>query len=85
MFGIRVFKKLFMIKTSGLVVEFLDAGNFSSFAVGLGIVGFFGDGDTGAISQFFDGIDEGEVLILHQEGEGIAALAAAIAFVSLRS
>ena len=74
-----------MVKASGLIVEFFNAGNFTPLFVGLRVVGIFDDGDACTLGEFFDGLDKGEVLILHEEGESIATLAAAEAFVVLAS
>ena len=58
----------------------------SALAAGLvffGIEGFLRDRDTRARGQFLDRIDEGEILVFADEGDGVAALAAAEAMVEL--
>ena len=72
-----------MKEPSSLVVEFLDSRDLSPFPVGLRVVGLLDNGNPCAVGQFFDCIDERKVLILHDEGEGIATRVAAKAFVKL--
>lgn len=83
MLGVGVFEELIVEKAGGFVVEFLEAGDFAAFFIGLGIVGFLDDGDTGAVGELLDGVDEGKVFILHEEGEGVTTFSAAEAFVVL--
>lgn len=72
-----------MVITGGLVIEFFDAGDFTAAFVSLGVIGFLDDGDAGPLGESLDGIDEGEVLIVHEEAQGIPALATAEAFIVL--
>ena len=72
-----------MKEASGFVIEFFEAGDFAALAVGLRIADFLGDGNACAVGEFADGVDKGEIFILHEEGEGIPAFATAEAFVVL--
>ena len=72
-----------MKEASGFVVEFFEAGDFAALAVGLRVANLLGDGNASAVGEFADGVDKGEIFILHEEREGIPAFATAEAFVVL--
>ena len=83
MLGIGGFHQELVVKACGLVVQFLDSRNALAFPVGLGVVGILDNSDTGALGQLLDGIEKGEVLVLHHEADSAAAFPATEAFIAL--
>ena len=83
MLGIGGFHQELVVKAGGLVVQLLDSRNALAFSVGLRVVGTFDNSNTGALGQFLDGIEKGEVLVLHDKADSAAAFPTAEAFVAL--
>ena len=61
----------------GVVVELDETGAVSADFIFFGVVGFFDDGNTSFIGEFFDSIDEGEVFVFHDKADGATRFAAA--------
>lgn len=80
MLGARVFHEEAVEPLGGFFVELDEAGAEATRFVGLGVVGFFLDGDVGALSQFSHRVGKGEVLVLHDEADGVTTFAAPEAF-----
>lgn len=74
-----------MIKTSGEIVELLEAGNAATFSVVLRAGDFFDDGDAKTVCEFLRGVNEGDVFVLHHEADRSARFATAEALKSLPS
>ena len=69
-----------MVITGSNIVDLLIAGNFSAFAVLFGAGLFFGDSDANSLGELSDGIHEGDVLVFHDETDGISGFLTAEAF-----
>ncbi len=83
MLSVGIAEELFVKEAGGFIVEFFEAGNFATFFVCFGVERFFDNGDSGAVGEFFDGVGEGEVFVIHEEGDGVARFSASEAFVVL--
>ena len=72
-----------MVIAGGFVVEFFDPRDAAADFVGFGVENIFNDGNAGTLGEFLNGFYEGNIFVVHDEGDGRATLLAAETMVEL--
>ena len=72
-----------MVIAGGFVVEFFDPRDAAADFVGFGVEYVLDYGNAGALCEFLNGFDEGDVFVVHHEAHCVAALFTSEAVIEL--